>query len=72
MLLFTFPPGTQILDTFEDADGNRTFIVRSMLGAPERWIRCGCTGAWLVWPPYSEVLRLAVDGMSAEQLKRAS
>ena len=46
-----FPVGTRILESDEDADSNRTFIIVTPGGSRERWVRCGQTGRWLEWHP---------------------
>lgn len=43
-----FPLGCAIVDTFEDDDFNRTFIVETLDGIRRRWVRCGQFGTWLL------------------------
>lgn len=42
-----FELGTIVVETFEDEDLNRIFIVLTPSGAHQRWVRCGKSGVWL-------------------------
>lgn len=44
---YTLPCGYSILNSWEDEDRNRIFIVSHPGGHLERWVRCGQYGVWL-------------------------